>query len=390
MTLFSCPCLRLYHHLDRDISPIYIASYRRIVEVMSKALLNQEKRNRYVSKQIALMLRLQEESTQKIHVNQTHQNNLSHEGSNLKKKNTTSMTSNSNNEITTSVKKKNKAPDVQPTNSLLAVSVTDNIFKTSQSNSLTATPTNRSSSIIDIPSTAGLNSSSSGALYPGVWAATPTRVASPPISLMESGSIVSNLMDNKDINTSGVLGSSAGASLANIAGTPVTGLVSGGGLGIGGAGAYVSHPNSAHNLILSVAAMEKNENGNNRNTGNGITGLNGGLQAGSGKRPGFDKKLQVMESMQTQSSLANELRLVYHGLIGKYRLIFDTFFFNCMQTFWCLCVVFSSLLLSCLVLSCLVFPSLVLSGLVAVCDVTCFCFCLLIEYIVITLRTYIC
>lgn len=287
---------------------------------MSKALLNQEKRNRYVSKQIALMLRLQEESTQKIHVNQTQQNNLPHEGSNLKKKNTTSMTSNSNNEITTSVKKKNKAPDVQSANSSLAVSVTDNTLKTSQNNSLTATPTNRSSSMIDISSTVGLNSSSSGALYPGVWAATPTRVASPPISIMESGSIVSNLMDNKDICTTGLLGSSAGASLANIVGISVTGLVSGGGLGIGGASASVSHPNSAHNLILSVAAMEKNGNGNNGN--NGVIGPNGGLQGESGKRPGFDKKLQVMESMQTQSSLANELRLVYHGLIGKYKSIF--------------------------------------------------------------------
>ena len=301
---------------------------------MSKALLNQEKRNRYVSKQIALMLRLQEESTQKNHVNQTLLNNLSHEGSNLKKKNTTSMISNSNNEMTTSAKKKNKAPDLQPTNSSLAVSITDNTLKTSQSNSLSATPTNRSSSMVDIPSTVGLNSSSSGALYPGVWAATPTRVASPPISLMESGSIVSNLMDNKDISTSGLLGSSAGASLANIAGTSVTGLVSGGGSGIGGAGASVSHPNSAHNLILSVAAMDKNgNNGNNGNTGNngnGIIGPNGGLQGGSGKKPGFDKKLQVMESMQTQSSLANELRLVYHGLIGKYKSVFQSLIYFCV------------------------------------------------------------
>ena len=34
------------------------------------------------------------------------------------------------------------------------------------------------------------------------------------------------------------------------------------------------------------------------------------------QRPIFDKKLEIMESMQQQSSLANELRLIYHGLIG--------------------------------------------------------------------------
>jgi hypothetical protein len=41
---------------------LYVHRLYRIVETISCALLNQEKRNRYVSKQVALMLRLQEET----------------------------------------------------------------------------------------------------------------------------------------------------------------------------------------------------------------------------------------------------------------------------------------------------------------------------------------
>ena len=287
---------------------------------MSRALLNQEKRNRYVSRQIALLLRLQEESTQKSHVNQIQQNNNStHEGNNMKKKPTAAMNNNSSNEISTSVKKKNRASDLQAATSTLAISVPENAIRNSQGNSLSATPTNRSSSILDIPATAGLNSSSSGALYPGIWAATPTRVASPPVPSMESGSMFSSLAD-KESTPSGLLVSSTVPSLANIAGTSVTALAPGTGVG-GGAGtggASVSHPTSAHNLVQSVTATDK-ASLSSGNTGNNVVGANGTTQGGWGKKPGFDKKLQVMESMQTQSSLANELRLVYHGLIGKHK-----------------------------------------------------------------------
>jgi hypothetical protein len=282
---------------------------------MSRALLNQEKRNRYVSRQIALLLRLQEESTQKSNVNQTQQNNNStHEGNNMKKKPTAAMNNNSSNEITTSVKKKNKASDLQTATSTLAISVPENAIRNSQGNSLSATPTNRSSSILDIPGIAGLNSSSSGALYPGIWAATPTRVASPPVPSMESGSMFSSLAD-KESTPSGLLVSSTVPSLANIAGTSVTALAAG--IGVTGS-ASVSHPTSAHNLVQSVTVMDKAAL-NSGNTGNNAVGANGATQGGWGKKPGFDKKLQVMESMQTQSSLANELRLVYHGLIGKHK-----------------------------------------------------------------------
>lgn len=37
---------------------------------------------------------------------------------------------------------------------------------------------------------------------------------------------------------------------------------------------------------------------------------------GGGRKPVFDKKLEIMESMQMCSTLANELRMIYHGLIG--------------------------------------------------------------------------
>lgn len=40
---------------------------------------------------------------------------------------------------------------------------------------------------------------------------------------------------------------------------------------------------------------------------------------GAGRKPVFDKKLEVMESMQMFSTLANELRMIYHGLIGRQR-----------------------------------------------------------------------
>lgn len=318
-----CYCLRLsinhfYHHLSCAILNTHITFVDRIVEIMSRALLNQEKRNRYVSRQIALLLRLQEESTQKSHVNQTQQNNNStHEGNNMKKKPTAAMNNIPSNEITTSVKKKNKASDLQTATSTLAISVPENAIRNSQGNSLSATPTNRSSSILDIPATAGLNSSSSGALYPGIWAATPTRVASPPVPSMESGSMFSSLAD-RELTPSGLLVSSTVPSLANIAGTSVTALAPGTGVGAGTGSASVSHPTSAHNLVQSVTVMDKAAL-NSGNTGNNAVGANGTTQGGWGKKPGFDKKLQVMESMQTQSSLANELRLIYHGLIGKHK-----------------------------------------------------------------------
>lgn len=38
---------------------------------------------------------------------------------------------------------------------------------------------------------------------------------------------------------------------------------------------------------------------------------------GAERKPTFDKKLEVMESMQMFSTLANELRMIYHGLIGR-------------------------------------------------------------------------
>lgn len=311
---------QFYHHLSCAILQNLHMIDDRIVEIMSRALLNQEKRNRYVSRQIALLLRLQEESTQKSHVNQTQQNsNLTHEGNNLKKKPTAVMNNNSSNEITTSVKKKNKASDLQTATSTLAISVPENATRNSQGNSLSATPTNRSSSILDIPATAGLISSSSGALYPGIWAATPTRVASPPVPSMESGFMFSSLAD-KELAPSGLLVSSTVPSLANIAGVSVTALAQGAGtLAGGGTGsATLSHPTSAHNLVQSVTAIDKAPL-NSSNTGNNVAAANGTTQGAWGKKPGFDKKLQVMESMQTQSSLANELRLVYHGLIGEYK-----------------------------------------------------------------------
>lgn len=43
-----------------------------------------------------------------------------------------------------------------------------------------------------------------------------------------------------------------------------------------------------------------------------------------------DKYLQVMESMQQQSSLANELRQIYHGLVGNLKKICDSYSHVCI------------------------------------------------------------
>lgn len=92
-----------------------ISSYR-IVETISCALLNQEKRNRYVSKQVALMLRLQEETMhsqlqyslqQQITTSNGNHNNVTNDNV---KKNISATSGNTSNDNSSIGKKKLSAP----------------------------------------------------------------------------------------------------------------------------------------------------------------------------------------------------------------------------------------------------------------------------------------
>ena len=358
---------------------ICIFNQNRIVETMSRALLNQEKRNRYVSRQVALMLRLQEESLQATYNQQLSSssslqyqnnfllgnNNIVNENNNISlKKNTTLVTNNSNNDNNSNIKKKIFKPienssgstssnstslpsQISDLNLNLNLNLNSNLNSKNNLNFNPHVPTPPLSSRIAPNNDVNNNDSNSnivssvtsspciGSIYPkGSWALSPQRDTSPP-----------TIISTDTINSGGTTGMHSSHNLisyANSMTSPLYVIAPDGETVLSHtisntttiANSTMSHNNNNSNISNNSSSNNNinnsnnnsnnniliNNNNNNSNSSSVITGaVNNTTTYESSniqRRPIFDKKLEVMESMQQQSSLANELRLLYHGLIG--------------------------------------------------------------------------
>lgn len=264
------------------------------------------------------MLRLQDEALQRVpqmHKNPTalplQSNFMGNENASSKRVPST-ISHVPSNETTTSGKKKNRSSDSSQSALTLVVPALE---VASRAASLLGTPNSRSQNALEsaanAPPAVPPHASSSGVFYPsGIWIVSPQRVASPPLSTTESGSNPSVSAERDTSHSAGsavVTLSSALTPAAAPSSQTASSLNSGAasiipGLGDGvtattGSGVGISVTTAASNSALSAGSNS--------------------ASSGLGRKPAFDKKLEVMECMQMQSSLANELRLIYHGLIGK-------------------------------------------------------------------------
>ena len=270
------------------------------------------------------MLRLQDEAVQRvpqIHKNPTA---LPVQSSFMGNENTIakrvpSMISNiPSNETTASGKKKNRPSDVSQSGLTLVVPASETVSRTA---SLVATPTSRSQNALEsssmpppvLPHTA--SASSSGVFYPsGIWIVSPQRVASPPLSSTETGSNPSVSAERDVSHSAGSAAVSLSSAVAGAATIPGShsnsGLNSGAASVAPGCGESVaSISGTSAGSTVTMAATSSAGHTAGHTVGHSAANT-------VGRKPIFDKKLEVMECMQVQSSLANELRLIYHGLIG--------------------------------------------------------------------------
>jgi hypothetical protein len=266
------------------------------------------------------MLRLQDEAVQRvpqIHKNPTMQPLQSNfmGNDNASKRVPSTISHIPSNETTTSGKKKNR-PSEHTQSGLTLIVPASASEAASKAASLVATPTSRSHNALEsaanAPPAVPPHASSSGVFYPsGIWIVSPQRVASPPLSSTESGS-------NPSVSAERDTSHSAGSAVVTLSGA-ATGAVT----------APSSHPTSGLNsgtASITAALGESVTLATGSGVGSSVTiaASNSAVSTvghfaahAVGRKPVFDKKLEVMECMQVQSSLANELRLIYHGLIGK-------------------------------------------------------------------------
>jgi hypothetical protein len=278
------------------------------------------------------MLRLQDEAVQRVpqmHKNPTAQTLQSNfmGNDNSSKRVPSTISHIPSNETTTSGKKKNRPSEHSQSGLTLIVPAAEAASKTA---SLAATPTSRSHNALEsaayAPPAVPPHSSSSGVFYPsGIWIVSPQRVASPPLSSTESGSNPSAERDTSH---------SAGSAVVPLSGA-TTGAVTAPG----------SHPTSglnSGNASITPALGESATLATGGGVVNSVTiaASNSAVSTGGhfaanavGRKPVFDKKLEVMECMQVESSLANELRLIYHGLIGKFLRCRISYFSRLMDPF---------------------------------------------------------
>eukprot|EP00596_Hydrurales_sp_CCMP1899_P003461 CAMPEP_0119037084 /NCGR_PEP_ID=MMETSP1177-20130426/5198_1 /TAXON_ID=2985 /ORGANISM="Ochromonas sp, Strain CCMP1899" /LENGTH=873 /DNA_ID=CAMNT_0006997833 /DNA_START=22 /DNA_END=2640 /DNA_ORIENTATION=+ len=228
---------------------------RRIVETVSCALLNQEKRNRYVSKQVALMLRLQEETMHSqlqysLQQQITPSNNLPND--NAKK----------------------------PTNATSGNTSTDNIGKKTHIH-----PTQMPNDISNFVATL-----SSGNGNSAVTVASPQRRASfvnPSSPMTDSILPATSISPTATIDREGTPREIIPRELIPREVIPN----------------QVIPREVIPREVIPREVIPNAYSGSMNNTTTVLT-------------ISPDKNLQVMESMQQQSSLANELRQIYHGLVG--------------------------------------------------------------------------
>lgn len=210
MTILTDRC---YSRLNRLSHTLIV---NRTVETISRALLNQEKRSRYVSRQVALMLRLQEEAAQRGSQNQVSNAqqqsiHVSNESSATVKKIAPVSNGHSSNEMNLSARKKNKSGDaLQQSLISVVVPALEGASRSSNPSSIAATPTSRSSSaalevpIPGPPGTITVSPSPTGALplplpVSGVWTVSPQRAASPPVPSSDATVNVPTSAVDKDV-----------------------------------------------------------------------------------------------------------------------------------------------------------------------------------------------
>lgn len=264
------------------------------------------------------MLRLQDEALQRVpqmHKNPTAlplQSNFMGNESASSKRVPSTISHVPSNETTTSGKKKNRSSDSSQSALTLVVPALE---VASRAASLLGTPTSRSHNALEsaanAPHALPPHASSSGVFYPsGVWIVSPQRVASPPLSTTESGSNPSVSAERDTSHSAGsavVTLSSALTPAAAPSSHLASGLNSSTASIIPGLGDSVT-ATTGSGVGISVTTVASNS---------AVSAASNSVSSGVGRKPAFDKKLEVMECMQMQSSLANELRLIYHGLIGK-------------------------------------------------------------------------
>ena len=264
-----------------------------------------------MSKQVALMLRLQEESiqgyanlqtsvfTQSLNAS-TGNSSTTIENNNSMKKVTASTAQNLMNENNSSAKKKNlkSTENMLTTSPSSTIFLSDNIGRNSMSSIIPNNINNSKSYDIISASLAVATTHTTGQNNPsGVWSQSPSKDLSTTAvtsdrndSQNQSQVIASSVstVDRESSSTSPVNSNSIASITPNITSNTST---SGSASGAGGGSAIGSSSSSSTTIVERIRMQRK---------------------------PVFDKKLDVMESMQQQSSLANELRLIYHGLVGKY------------------------------------------------------------------------
>ena len=264
---------------------------RRVVETVSRALLHQEKRNRYVSKQVTLMLRLQE-----------HNNTAAASSSTIGSSSSSSSGPSAHGGISglSASATAGKTPVASSHSSILA---TIGSAGTSGKGGIAAgeNPKRRlSMSIIRSSSSTGGDESLHGrtTLPPGAGevVASGTGTGSGSASFPDPGSTV-NL----------AVSSTAGPSLPSTSTT------------VGGLSLALSSPVPA---LLSTTFI-----GSSPVPISPMGSAGAGADSAPSPAPGAplattagtlapEKNLQTMEAMQQQCSLANELRQIYHGLVG--------------------------------------------------------------------------
>ena len=186
--------------------------------------------------------------------------------------------------------------------------VSNNIVNSNSNNYFINSNDNNNSSNLLLPTNNAIMPSTTsspgvGNIYPiGNWTVSPQRDVSPP-ALMNGETINSNISALSYIN------SNINSNTNSMTSIPY---------------ALVTDKELLSRTISNTTTMTSLSTVNpaviNSNTPNASSGLinctSSYEHAHVQQKPVFDRKLETMESMQQQSSLANELRLIYHGLIG--------------------------------------------------------------------------
>ena len=161
---------------------------------------------------------------------------------------------------------------------------------------------NNNSSNHILASNNGITTSTTSSPGVGNWTLSPQRDVSPP-ALMSGETVYTNSA------TLSYMNSNINSNTNSMAYTPHA-LVTDKEL----LSRTISNTTTMTSLTISNPAIINN-NSTTSSTGF-VNNLSSYEHTHVQQRPIFDKKLEIMESMQQQSSLANELRLIYHGLIG--------------------------------------------------------------------------